>query len=136
MKTTNIINTINAKISDIKNEIKVLKTSDSITKSTRNTKLYNKNKDVKVLQLISALINKIDDDEIKLSDSENDTLVLLTTLASERQSASAIDVEENDNILDLMKTYADKKNLLEKLTKACDAKDLFLNFKTGLVEHK
>ena len=68
-----------------------------------------------------------------MNDADSDTLVLITTLASERPERTSVEVQEGDSILELMQKYADKKDLQRKLVQACEKKGLKLDYKSGTV---
>lgn len=120
------------KIVDLKSQIAAMKTNESISKNTRGTQLYKLGRERRVLHLINALLTQIEN--VKLSEDDMDTFVLITTLASERAERSSIEVKEGDSILELLQKYADKKDIQKKLQTACEKGGLVMNFKTGLIE--
>lgn len=120
------------KIADLKSAIAAMKTNESISKNTRGTQLYKLGRERRVLHLINALLTQIEN--VKLSEDDMDTFVLITTLAGERAERSSIEVKEGDSILELLQKYADKKDIQRKLQTACEKIGLVMNFKTGLIE--
>lgn len=126
---------VEEKINELKTTIATVKSSDTITKNTRGTQLYKLGRERRTLHLIDSLLTQLGDN-IKLSEDDRDTLVLITTLASERGERSSIEVKAGDSILGLMQKYEDKKDLQNKLVKAAEKAGLILNYKTGLVEEK
>lgn len=123
---------VEEKIADLKSAIAAMKTNESISKNTRGTQLYKLGRERRVLHLINALLTQIED--VKLSEDDMDTFVLITTLASERTERTSIEVKEGDSILELLQKYSDKKDIQKKLQNACEKVGLVMNFKTGLIE--
>lgn len=121
------------KINELKTMIAAVKNSDTITKNTRGTQLYKLGRERRVLHLINSLFTQLGDN-VKLSDADMDTFVLITTLATEHAKRTSVTVTEGDSILDLMQKYANKKDLQSKLTKAAEKAGLVLNYKTGKIE--
>ena len=121
------------KIADLKSQIAAMKTNESISKNTRGTQLYKLGRERRVLHLINGLIAQLGDN-VKFSEDDMDTFVLITTLSGERAVRSSIEVHEGDNILELLQKYADKKDIQRKLQTACEKVGLVMNFKTGLIE--
>lgn len=120
---------VDEKINDLKSQIAAVKVSDKLTKNTRGTQLYKLGRERRVLQLIRSLIT----DDTKLSDADMDTLVLITTLASERTARTSVECAAGDKILDLMQKYDGLKYLSEKLNKYCEANGLKLDYAKGVV---
>lgn len=120
------------KIRDLKSQIATMKTNEAVSKNTRGTQLYKLGRERRVLHLINALLTQIEN--VKLSEDDMDTFVLITTLAGERAVRSSVEVHEGDSILELLQKYSDKKDIQEKLKKACEKANLVMNFKTGLIE--
>lgn len=133
MKKQSTLNLINEKIADVKKVIAATKMSDDISKNTRSTKLYALGKERRVLHLINALIEQLPD-EFKLNEDDNDTLVLLTTLSTERTVNTGYVPKEGDNILEALEqyTYLNRKKLEDK----CEKCNLVPNYKTGKIEIK
>lgn len=133
MKKQSTLNLINEKIADVKKVIAATKMSDDISKNTRSTKLYALGKERRVLHLINALIEQLPD-EFKLNEDDNDTLVLLTTLSTERTVNTGYVPKEGDNILEALEqyTYLNRKKLEDK----CEKYNLVPNYKTGKIEIK
>lgn len=120
------IKLIDEKLTELKSTIANTKTSDSISKNTRSTKLYALGRERRILHLIRSLLEKND---VKLSTEDNDTFILLTTLASERTVQSSIEINEGDKILDVLQKYADRKAV--NIMKAAERKDLKTDYATG-----
>ena len=133
MKKQSTLKLIDEKINDVKKVISVTKISDEISKNTRSTKLYALGKERRVLHLLNSLIEQLPDD-FKLNDDDNDTLVLLTTLSTERTVNTGYVPKEGDNILEVLEqyTYLNRKKLEER----CEKYNLAPNYKTGKVEIK
>lgn len=130
-KTNPRVQLIDDKLNELKTVIAETKTSDTISKNTRSTKLYALGRDRRVLHLIRTLMEANPD--IKLDTADSDTFVLITTLAAERTVQSSVIVNEGDLILDLLQKYADKKDISNKLNKACEKAGLKLDYATGKV---
>ena len=133
MKKQSTLKLIDEKINDVKKVIAATKISDEISKNTRSTKLYALGKERRVLHLLNSLIEQLPDD-FKLNDDDNDTLVLLTTLSTERTVNTGYVPKEGDNILEVLEqyTYLNRKKLEER----CGKYNLAPNYKTGKVEIK
>ena len=133
MKKQSTLKLIDEKINDVKKVIAATKISDEISKNTRSTKLYALGKERRVLHLLNTLIEQLPDD-FKLSDDDNDTLVLLTTLSTERTVNTGYVPKEGDNILEVLEqyTYLNRKKLEER----CEKYNLAPNYKTGKIEIK
>ena len=121
------------KIADLKSQIAAMKVNETLSKNTRGTQLYKLGRERRVLHLINSLITQLGD-KVKFDKDDRDTLILITTLASERAVRSSIEVKEGDSILELLQKYADKKDIQKKLQTACEKVGLVMNFKTGLIE--
>lgn len=121
------------KIADLKSQIAAMKTNESISKNTRGTQLYKLGRDRRVLHLINSLITQLGD-KVWFDEEDRDTLVLITTLTSERAVRSSVEVHEGDSIQELLEKYHDKKDILKKLQNACEKAGLRMNFKTGMLE--
>lgn len=132
-KTTSIsrVKLIDEKLNELKSTIATTKTSDTISKNTRSTKLYALGRDRRVLHLIRTLVEANPD--VKLDEADSNTFVLITTLATERTVSASVEVKEGDSILDLLQKYADKKDISTKLNKACEKAGLKLDYAAGKV---
>lgn len=75
------------------------------------------------------LILSLYKDNVKLSDEDKETLILLTTLASERTQSVTINIKEGDSILEVLERYKDKKS--SNIMKAAENKNLIADYKTG-----
>lgn len=121
------------RITDLKAEIATTKTRSDISKNTRSTKLYGLSRERRTLNLISSLISQLPD-TFKLKEDDMNTLVLLTTLSSERASSSSIVIKEGDNILNIL---IDHPNLNKRrLEEKCEKLGLVCNYTTGVIEAK
>ncbi len=120
------IKLIDEKLTELKTVIATTKTSDSISKNTRSTKLYALSRERRVLHLIRSLL---ENNDIKLSADDMNTFVLLTTLASERSTQSSIEINEGDKILDVLQKYSDRKAV--NIMKAAERKGLKTDYTTG-----
>ena len=121
------------KIVDLKSQIAAMKVNETLSKNTRGTQLYKLGRERRVLHLINSLITQLGDN-VKLSEADLDTFVLITTLSGERAARSSVEVHEGDSIQELLEKYQDKKDILKKLQNACEKANLVMNFKTGLIE--
>lgn len=130
MKTTTFKSLVDEKINELKSVIAETKTDDKITRNTRGTKLYKLGRNRRVLCLIRTLLDTYD--ENKLSDADKDTLTLLTTLENER-TVYKVEVHEGDSIMNLLQEYQDVKDIMSKITKACERSGLKQDFTTGTI---
>lgn len=123
MATTKIT-LVDEKINELKSAIEVMKRRNVedptdptyISKNTRSTQLYHMGREKRVLGLIKALIAANPD--IKLSQEDQETFVLITTLASERV-LTKYQFAVGDSLLDIMTKYENlsRKDLDAKLEK-------------------
>ena len=123
MATTKIT-LVDEKINELKSAIEVMKRRNVedptdptyISKNTRSTQLYHMGREKRVLGLIKALIAANPD--IKLSTEDQETFVLITTLASERV-LTKYQFAVGDSLLDIMTNYENlsRKDLDAKLEK-------------------
>lgn len=129
MNKSQSIKLIEEKVDELTKTIATLKTNDTLAKSTRGTQLYARGRERRVLQLVKELINAIPA-ETKLSEKAMDTFVLITTLASERTRYDAVEVKEGDKLMDLLKKYEDRKDILKKLQTAAEKIGCKVDFAT------
>ena len=112
------------KINELTKAIKVMTARNTddptdptyIAKSTKQTQLYHMKRERRVLALVKNLIAANPD--IKLSQDDQETFVLITTLASERTVSKYV-FNEGDSLLDIMEKYENlsRKDLDKKLEK-------------------
>lgn len=112
------------KINELTTSIKVMTARETedrtnptfIAKSTKQTQLYHMKRERRVLALIKSLIAANPD--VKLSQDDQETFVLITTLASERQTTK-YQFAVGDHLLDIMTKYENlsRKDLDTKLEK-------------------
>lgn len=131
MKKNDAIKLLNGKVEELKSTIAALKTNDTISKATRGTQLYARGRERRVLNLIKALCNQIDD--IKLDEEDMNTFVLITTLASER-AVTTFEASEGESYFDIAKRYP-KRNI-EQIEKALDKLELKIDPATMKVVKK
>lgn len=115
---------VNEKINELTAAIKVMTARDTtnptdptyIAKSTKQTQLYHMKRERRVLALIKNLIAANPD--LQLSAEDQETFVLITTLASERTTTKYV-FNEGDSIYDIMTKYENlsRKDLDKKLEK-------------------
>ena len=135
MNKSQSIKLIDEKVDELKSTIASLKTNETLSKSTRGTQLYARGRERRVLLLIKELINAIPA-ETKLTETSMGTFVLITTLASERTRYDAVEVKEGDKLMDLLKKYEDRKDILKKLQAAAEKIDCVVDFTTQTIKHK
>lgn len=112
------------KINELTKAIKVMtarETEDKtdptyIAKSTKQTQLYHMKRERRVLALIKNLIAA--NPNLTLSQDDQETFVLITTLSSERAVSKYI-FNEGDHLMDIMTKYENlsRKDLDKKLEK-------------------
>lgn len=122
--TATKISLVDGKINELTTSIKVMTAREDkdttnptyIAKSTKQTQLYHMKRERKVLHLIKSLLEA--NPELKLSQDDQETFVLITTLASERTTTKYV-FNEGDDLLDLMEKYPNlsRKDMEAKLTK-------------------
>lgn len=134
--TATKITLVEGKINELTKSIKVMTARDTedptsptyIAKSTKQTQLYHMKRERRVLALIKSLLEANPD--VALSQDDQETFVLVTTLASER-SVTKYQFNEGDSIFELMSKY---ENLSRKDMEAKVAKlGLKLDFSTGKI---
>ena len=135
MNKSQSVKLIDEKVNELKATIASLKTNEALSKSTRGTQLYARGRERRVLLLIRELISNCNA-ETKLSEASMDTFVLITTLASERTQQKAVEVKEGDKLMDLLKKYEDRKDILKKLQAAAEKIDCVVDFTTQTIKHK
>lgn len=120
---------IDQKIAELTSTIASLKTDETISKNTRGTQLYARSRERRVLHLIGSLI-KVAGEDVKLSPEDQETFVLITTLATERK-LTKYEFHEGDNLLDVLEKYPNlnRKQLQEKVEKL----GLKLDFAAGMI---
>ena len=124
------------KINELTKAIKVMtarETEDKtnptyIAKSTKQTQLYHMKRERRVLNLIKNLIAA--NPNLQLSPEDQETFVLITTLASER-SVTKYQFNEGDNIFELMQKYENlsRKDMEAKVQKL----GLKMDFSKGII---
>lgn len=123
---------VNERVEDLKVSITTTIASDTIAEATKGTKLYALRKERRVLQLINELVSQLPD-EVKLSESAQDTLVLITRLQDEKVKAAKFYVEEGENIVSIMERYPNRKNLMKSITEYCENNNLRLDTTTMVI---
>ena len=123
---------VNERVEDLKVSITTTIASDTIAEATKGTKLYALRKERRVLQFINELVSQLPD-EVKLSESAQDTLVLITRLQDEKVKAAKFYVEEGENIVSIMERYPNRKNLMKSITEYCENNNLRLNTTTMVI---
>lgn len=123
MATTKIT-LVEDKIDELKKSIATMKTRNVtdptdptyVSKNTRSNQLYHMQRERRVLHLIKSLIAANPD--IKLSEEDQETFVLITTLASERVLTKYV-FNVGDHLMDIMTKYENlsRKDLDAKLSK-------------------
>lgn len=125
---------LKSKMDELHAAYNAMKTAEG-NANTRGTKMYKIKREERTLALINHLVAALPA-EYKWEDADRDTLVLLTTLASERTVYSPIEVKEGDVIIDLLQKYDGRRDLLKKMTEACEKAGLKMNFQSGKIEAK
>lgn len=123
MATTKI-SIVEGKINELTSFIKVMTARETenkadptyIAKSTKQTQLYHMKRERRVLALIKHLIAANPD--LQLSQEDQETFVLITTLSEERKATKYV-FNEGDSIYDIMTKYENlsRKDLDKKLEK-------------------
>lgn len=127
---------VNEKIDELTTAIKVMMARNTedptnptyIAKSTKQTQLYHLKRERRVLRLIKSLLAANPD--VTLSSEDQETFVLVTTLATERAVTKYV-FKEGDDIFELMTKY---ENLSRKDMEAKVAKlGLKMDFASGKI---
>ena len=121
------ISLVEGKINELTSVIATLKTNDAISKATRGTQLYARGRERRVLHLIKSLIEQAGENA-KLNKDDQETFALITTLAEERVRYDAVEVNEGDDLMELLKKYESRKDILKKLQTAAEKKGLKVDF--------
>lgn len=132
MKTTELKEAfdmlITDKLNELRDKLKYLKSDNcELSKNTKSTQIFQRNRELKTLNLIKALINN------NVTEKEKDTLVSLVTLTGERQ-LNTVDFDEGDLLMDILNKYQDVKRISDKIEKVCEKKGLKIDYsKNGLI---
>lgn len=119
MATTKL-SLVDGKINELTSAIKVMTARETedrtnptyISKNTKQTQLYHMKRERRVLALVKSLIAA--NPELKLSAEDQETFVLITTLASERTATKYV-FNEGDSLLDIISKYENlSRNDLDK----------------------
>lgn len=115
---------VEEKINELTKAIKVMTARETedrtnptyISKNTKQTQLYHMKRERRVLALVKSLVAANPD--VKLSPEDQETFVLITTLASERTNTKYV-FNVGDSLLDIMTKYENlsRKDLDTKLQK-------------------
>lgn len=135
MATTKI-SLVDGKINELTSLIKVTTARETenkldptyIAKSTKQTQLYHMKRERRVLNLIKHLIAANPD--LQLSQEDQETFVLITTLSEERKTTK-YQFNEGDNIFELMQKYENlsRKDMEAKVQKL----GLKMDFSQGII---
>lgn len=118
------------KIEELKATIAKLKTDDSISKATRGTQLYARGRERRVLHLVQSLIAQMNED-VQLDEDDRNTLTLITTLAAERVRYDAVVINEGEMLIDVLKRYSERKDIMNKINAACEKAGLSIDYAQG-----
>lgn len=115
---------VEEKINELTKSIKVMTARETedrtnptyISKNTKQTQLYHMKRERRILALVKSLVAANPD--VKLSSEDQETFVLITTLASERTNTKYV-FNVGDSLLDIMTKYENlsRKDLDTKLEK-------------------
>lgn len=115
---------VEEKINELTKSIKVMTARETedrtnptyISKNTKQTQLYHMKRERRILALVKSLVAANPD--VKLSSEDQETFVLITTLASERTNTKYV-FNVGDSLLDIMTKYENlsRKDLDTKLQK-------------------
>lgn len=134
--TATKISLVDGKINELTSFIKVMtarETEDKndptyIAKSTKQTQLYHMKRERRVLALVKHLLEA--NPELKLSQDDQETFVLITTLSSERNNTKYV-FNEGDDLYDIYRKY---ENLSRKdLDKRLEKLGLRADFESGKI---
>lgn len=122
--TTTLISMVTAKMAETQGRIDELKTGD-VSENTKRTQTFKLRRDLKMMNIILDLLS---DEDVNEDDFKS-----IFTLTEQRKQESVV-VQKGDKITDLLQKYADKRDLMTKLTKACESAGLTMNYQTGFIE--
>lgn len=124
MATTLKISLVEEKINELTKAIKVMTARETedrtnptyVSRNTKQTQLYHMRRERKVLALVKSLVAA--NPNLTLSQEDQETFVLITTLASERTNTKYV-FNIGDSLLDIMTKYENlsRKDLDTKLEK-------------------
>ena len=124
MATTIKISLVEEKINELTKAIKVMTARETedrtnptyVSRNTKQTQLYHMRRERKVLALVKSLVAA--NPSLTLSQEDQETFVLITTLASERTNTKYV-FNIGDSLLDIMTKYENlsRKDLDTKLEK-------------------
>lgn len=124
MATTLKTSLVEEKINELTKAIKVMTARETedrtnptyISKNTKQTQLYHMKRERRVLALVKSLVAA--NPNLTLSQEDQETFVLITTLASERTNTKYV-FNIGDSLLDIMTKYENlsRKDLDTKLEK-------------------
>ena len=124
MATTLKTSLVEEKINELTKAIKVMTARETedrtnptyISKNTKQTQLYHMKRERRVLALVKSLVAA--NPNLTLSQEDQETFVLITTLASERTNTKYV-FNVGDSLLDIMTKYENlsRKDLDTKLQK-------------------
>lgn len=122
--TTTLISMVTAKMAETQGRIDELKTGD-VSENTKRTQTFKLRRDLKMMNIILDLLS---DKDVNADDFKS-----VFTLTEQRKQESVV-VQKGDKITDLLQKYADKRDLMTKLMKACESAGLTMNYQTGFIE--
>lgn len=124
MATTLKTSLVEEKINELTKAIKVMTARETedrtnptyVSRNTKQTQLYHMRRERKVLALVKSLVAA--NPNLTLSQEDQETFVLITTLASERTNTKYV-FNIGDSLLDIMTKYENlsRKDLDTKLEK-------------------
>ena len=124
MATTLKTSLVEEKINELTKAIKVMTARETedrtnptyVSKNTKQTQLYHMKRERRVLALVKSLVDA--NPNLTLSQEDQETFVLITTLASERTNTKYV-FNVGDSLLDIMTKYENlsRKDLDTKLEK-------------------
>lgn len=124
MATTLKISLVEEKINELTKAIKVMTARETedrtnptyVSRNTKQTQLYHMRRERRVLALVKSLVAA--NPNLTLSQEDQETFVLITTLASERTNTKYV-FNVGDSLLDIMTKYENlsRKDLDTKLEK-------------------
>ena len=117
---------VNERVEDLRVNIAATINSDTISESTKGTKLYGMRKERRVLQFINELVSQLPDD-VSLTDAAYETMLLITRLQDEKVKVAKFYVEEGENIVSIMERYPNRKNLMKSIVEYCENNGLRLD---------
>lgn len=126
MKTVEMINAVEAKISEMEFNLDQLLNSD-VSENTKRTQKFQRTKDIRAMIILNAVLHQASD-EIGLSEEVQKWFTNMVTLTSERKAKYTVEVHKGDSILELLEKYKEVKDIYNKIMSAVKEQGLTVDY--------